>query len=155
MEFSPIRSTICSHACTGSTPCCAFTFCRKRRTTSPSPTMNRPSTVVSTCRAAGGPVCIAARTGWLYPEDTHAAHPWPQATTRVEVIPVMYDGDNWMWHSGWSGWVLMTVLMVVFWAVAITLVVMAIRYLSNGRVHSAGPTASQAQVLLANRYARG
>ena len=67
----------------------------------------------------------------------------------------MYDGDNWMWHSGWSGWVLMTVLMVVFWAVAITLVVMAIRYLSNGRVHSAGPTASQAQVLLANRYARG
>ncbi len=67
----------------------------------------------------------------------------------------MYDGDNWMWHSGWSGWVLMTVLMVVFWAVAITLVVMAMRYLSNGRVHSAGPTASQAQVLLANRYARG
>lgn len=72
-----------------------------------------------------------------------------------EVIAVMYDGNNWMWHSGWSGWAVMTVLMVAFWAVVITLVVMAIRYLTADRVHSAGPPASQAQGLLAERYARG
>ncbi len=68
---------------------------------------------------------------------------------------MMYDGDNWMWHSGGGGWVLMTVLMVAFWAVVITLVVMAIRYLSTGRTQSAGPPAGQAHVLLAERYARG
>ena len=67
----------------------------------------------------------------------------------------MYDGDNWMWHSGWGGWILMAVLMAVFWAIVITLVALAIRYLTVDRQRSAGPSASQAEVLLAERYARG
>jgi putative membrane protein len=75
----------------------------------------------------------------------------------------MYDGDGWMWHDGWGwgwgGWVLMTVVMVVFWAVVITLVVLAIRYLTSDRGRSAGPQpgpiTSGPEDVLAERYARG
>ena len=53
----------------------------------------------------------------------------------------------------------MGVLMVAFWAVVITLVVMAIRYLTSDRGKSAGPqtgaTVSGAEDVLAERYARG
>jgi putative membrane protein len=74
---------------------------------------------------------------------------------------MMYDGDGWMWHGGWGwgGWALMALSMAVFWAVVITLVILAVRYLTSDRDRSAGPqpgpTASPAEVLLAERYARG
>lgn len=68
----------------------------------------------------------------------------------------MYDGDGWMWHNGGTGWwILMAVLTVVFWAVVITVVVLAIRYVASDRGRSAGPTSAQAEDVLAERYARG
>ena len=66
------------------------------------------------------------------------------------------DGDSWMWHGGGSGWwILMAVLTVVCWAVVITVVVLAIRYVASDRGRSAAPTSARAQVVLAGRYARG
>ena len=46
---------------------------------------------------------------------------------------MMYGGDGWMWGGwGWGGWILMTLAMVVFWALVITAIVLAIRYLTGG-----------------------
>ena len=48
---------------------------------------------------------------------------------------MMYGGDGWMWNGGWGwgGWILMTLVMVAFWGLVITAVVLAIRYLASGR----------------------
>jgi putative membrane protein len=65
-----------------------------------------------------------------------------------------YDGDGW----GWAGWILMTVGMVAFWAVVITAVVLAIRYLTGSRGSAATSTSSgqtRAEDVLAERFARG
>ena len=47
----------------------------------------------------------------------------------------MYDDEGWMWNHGWgwgwSGWILTGLVMVVFWAVVITLVILAIRYFTS------------------------
>jgi putative membrane protein len=73
----------------------------------------------------------------------------------------MYDGGGWMWHDGWGwgGWILTALVMVVFWAVVISSVVFAVRYLTSDRGRSAGPqpgpTANRAEDVLAERYARG
>lgn len=90
-------------------------------------------------------------------EFARAAHASYQVAVFFlgEVSAVMYDMDSWMWDSGWGGWVLMTVLMVAFWAIVIALLVIVIRYLTTDRVRGSGPPASQAQALLAERYARG
>ncbi|NIH98791.1 putative membrane protein [Mycolicibacterium fluoranthenivorans] len=70
---------------------------------------------------------------------------------------MMYDG--WGWGGmGSGGWILMTVLMVLFWAAVITAVVLAIRYLTGPRHTSAHPPGSgpaRAEGLLAERFARG
>jgi putative membrane protein len=65
-----------------------------------------------------------------------------------------------MWHGGdwvWGGSILMTVAMVVFWALLITAVVLVVRYLvsshGTGSAPDAGP--GRAESLLAERYARG
>jgi len=52
---------------------------------------------------------------------------------------MMYDG--WMWGDGWGwgGWILMTVVMVLFWAVVITAIVLAVRYVGGSRHTSGGP----------------
>lgn len=67
---------------------------------------------------------------------------------------MMYGWDGW----GWGGWILMTVVMVVFWAAVITAVVLAIRYLATGG-RNPYPTApgvsSRAEDVLAERFARG
>jgi putative membrane protein len=65
-----------------------------------------------------------------------------------------------MWYSGdwgWGSWVLMTVAMVVFWALLITAVVLVVRYLASLRAGAADPTwvSNSAEDLLAQRYARG
>jgi uncharacterized membrane protein len=53
-------------------------------------------------------------------------------------LPMMYGGDGWMWGGwGWGGWILMTLAMVVFWALVITAIVLAIRYLTGGPLRSA------------------
>jgi putative membrane protein len=65
-----------------------------------------------------------------------------------------------MWYGGdggWVGWTLMTVAMVVFWALLITAVVLLVRYLASPQRGGANPAAgsTHAENLLAERYARG
>lgn len=66
---------------------------------------------------------------------------------------MMWYGGDW----GWGGWVLMTVAMVVFWALLITAVVLVVRYLVSAQRTGANPAsgAAHAENLLAERYARG
>ena len=71
---------------------------------------------------------------------------------------MMYGGDGWMWGGwGWGGWILMTLAMVVFWALVITAIVLAIRYLTGGsRANQASPSSGRgAEDVLAERFARG
>lgn len=65
-----------------------------------------------------------------------------------------------MSHHGdwlWGGSILLTVAMLVFWALLITAVVLAVRYLlssyGTGSHPAGGP--SRAEGLLAERFARG
>ena len=65
-----------------------------------------------------------------------------------------YGGDGW----GWAGWILMTVGMVAFWALVITAVVLAVRYVAGPRGTAASPPSlgqTHAEDLLAERFARG
>lgn len=51
---------------------------------------------------------------------------------------MMYDG--WGWGGmGSGGWILMTVVMVLFWAAVITAVVLAIHYLTGSAAHQRAP----------------
>ena len=76
---------------------------------------------------------------------------------------MLYGGDGCRWNGGWGwgGWILMTLVMVAFWGLVITAVVLAIRYLASGGSHHnrAGsgsvPADSRAEDVLAERYARG
>ena len=65
---------------------------------------------------------------------------------------MMYGGDGWMW----GGWILMSLVMVVFWALVITAIVLAIRYLW-GQPPDPGQSSSAraAEDVLAERFARG
>jgi putative membrane protein len=68
-----------------------------------------------------------------------------------------------MWHNadgwGWLGWILMTVGMVALWALVITALVLAIRYLATSRGSAPRPPSIPGQVraedVLAERFARG
>jgi putative membrane protein len=66
---------------------------------------------------------------------------------------MMWYGGDW----GWGGWILMTVAMVVFWALVITAVVLVVRYLTSQRPSDTSPAATSrtAEEVLADRYARG
>jgi putative membrane protein len=68
-------------------------------------------------------------------------------------LPMMYDGDGWMW----GGWILMTLVMVVFWSLVITAIVLAIRYLTGGGdPNQVSPSSARAaEDVLAERFARG
>ena len=74
---------------------------------------------------------------------------------------MMYGGDGWMWHQGgwgWGGWILMTIVMVLFWAAVITAIVLAIRYVAGGgrdRNQTRAGSARTAEDVLAELYARG
>lgn len=71
---------------------------------------------------------------------------------------MMYGGDGWMWGGwGWGGWILMTLVMVLFWALVITAMVLAIRYLTGGsHPNQASPSSARAaEDVLAERFARG
>ena len=79
----------------------------------------------------------------------------------------MYDDEGWMWNHGWgwgwSGWILTGLAMVVFWAVVISLVILAIRYFtseftserSGAGTTRPAPGPNRAEDLLAERFARG
>jgi putative membrane protein len=66
---------------------------------------------------------------------------------------MMYGNNTW----GWAGWILMSFGMVVFWALVITAIVLAVRWLIGQRGVAAPPVAGQsrAEDLLAERFARG
>jgi len=67
---------------------------------------------------------------------------------------MMWYGGDW----GWGGWVLMIVAMVAFWALLITAVILAVRYLAGPRGSAASRPAfgqTRAEDLLAERFARG
>lgn len=68
----------------------------------------------------------------------------------------MYDG--WMDGWGWGGWVLMCVVMVSFWAVVITAIVLGIRYpVGSGGASGGSPRYEppRPKDVLAGRFARG
>jgi putative membrane protein len=65
-----------------------------------------------------------------------------------------------MWHRGdwlWGGSIVLTLAMVVFGALLISAVVLAVRYLLSSQGSRAAPGAgpSRAESLLAERFARG
>ena len=67
---------------------------------------------------------------------------------------MMWYGGDW----GWASWILMTVGMVAFWALVITAVVLAVRYLAGPRGTDASPSGSgrtRAEGVLAERLAHG
>jgi putative membrane protein len=56
---------------------------------------------------------------------------------------------------GWGGWVLMSMVMVAFWAVLIVTVVMIVRSVSGDRRPSGRAPRHGAQDILDERFARG
>ena len=75
----------------------------------------------------------------------------------------MCGGHGWTWNGGygggwgWAGWLATTVVMVAFFALVITAIVAAVRYLNGGgHGHARHPGADrQPEHLLAERFARG
>lgn len=63
----------------------------------------------------------------------------------------------WMYNGGWGwgGWLMMTVGMTLVFAVVITVIVVAVRYLTTGHSGHATPVAHAPEALLAERFARG
>jgi putative membrane protein len=68
------------------------------------------------------------------------------------MMMMWYDGD---W--GWAGWALMTVGMVLFWALVITAVVLVVRHVAGARGSAAPPPpgSTRAEDVLAERFAAG
>ena len=65
---------------------------------------------------------------------------------------MMWYGSN----GGWGGWLLMTIAMVLFWALIITAVVLIVRYLVSQRhTGTSAVSARTPEEVLAERYARG
>ena len=64
-----------------------------------------------------------------------------------------------MWYGGnggWAGWLLMTIAMVLFWALIITAVVLIVRYLISQRLTGTSAVSARTpEEVLAERYARG
>jgi len=64
-----------------------------------------------------------------------------------------------MWSSGWHGWFIGPVMMILFLAVAVSVVVLIVRWLGgngHGTVHSSSkPTQRQAIEILKERFVLG
>ena len=63
-----------------------------------------------------------------------------------------------MYGWGWGGWIVMTLLMVLFWAAVITAIVLGVRYFSEGvsRRNQGGVWMTRTpEDVLAERFARG
>lgn len=71
--------------------------------------------------------------------------------------------NGWMWNHGyggwgWGGWILTAMVMVVFFALVITAIAAAVRYLSgpgHSGVRHTAPPGRRPEDLLADRFARG
>jgi putative membrane protein len=59
--------------------------------------------------------------------------------------------------AGWWGYLLTTVSMILFWALIIIAIIALVRYLRHGeqRTPAGRPQQSSAELLLAERFARG
>ena len=64
---------------------------------------------------------------------------------------MMYGWYGW----GWSGMIVMTLVMVAFWVAVITGIVLLVRYASADGQRGQAPQARTAEDLLAERFARG
>ena len=65
---------------------------------------------------------------------------------------MMWYGSN----GGWGGWLLMTIAMVLFWALIITAVVLIVRYLVSQRLTGTSAVSARTpEEVLAERDARG
>ena len=72
-------------------------------------------------------------------------------------------GNGGMWHHGyggwgWGSWILTAIVLTIFFALVITAIVAAVRYL-NGPSHRSGhhgpPPGRRPEGILAERFARG
>jgi putative membrane protein len=61
-----------------------------------------------------------------------------------------------MWNSGWHGWFLGPIMMIIFIAVAVVVVVLLVRWLGGGNAGATeAPRGKTALDILKERYARG
>ncbi|MGB8506332.1 SHOCT domain-containing protein [Mycobacterium sp.] len=63
-----------------------------------------------------------------------------------------------MYGWDWGGWIVITVVMVLFWAAVITAIVLAVRYLAGGvgqRSQGGDRLTRTPEDVLAERFARG
>lgn len=62
-----------------------------------------------------------------------------------------------MWYGGgWGGWIMMTVLMLLFWGGLLTAIVLAARaFGADNQARSRPTVSSRADELLSERFARG
>ena len=70
-----------------------------------------------------------------------------------------WDGSGWMWNGGYGGgwgWIVTAAMFTVLFAVVITAIVLAVRYLAGGRPGTQGaPQRRGAEDVLGERLARG
>ncbi len=64
-------------------------------------------------------------------------------------VGMCWDGNRWMGHGGYGGgwgWIVTAVVLVLFFAVVITAIVVAVRYLTGGghQGHGQSPTHARA-----------
>lgn len=70
-------------------------------------------------------------------------------------------GNGWMWNGGYGGgwsWVITALVLTLFFAVVITAIVVAVRYLAAGGRHpdqESAARSAQAEDVMAQRFARG
>ncbi|MFF3906381.1 SHOCT domain-containing protein [Streptomyces sp. NPDC001848] len=83
---------------------------------------------------------------------------------RPRKVPKKVIGVMWYGGWGWGGWLLMTLIMILFWGLLIAGVMALTHYLTGSRRgHQPGPRPSEesgwgsrrAEDLLAERFARG
>lgn len=60
-----------------------------------------------------------------------------------------------MWSSGWHGWFMGPIMMIVFLAIAVAVVVLIVRWLGGNAHGNPGPAQRQAADILKERFARG
>ena len=74
-----------------------------------------------------------------------------------------WDGNRWMWNGGYGGgwgwgWIVTAVVLSVLFALVITAIVLAVRYLTGPGRHGNARSPQQtrgAEDMLAERFARG
>ena len=79
------------------------------------------------------------------------------------VVDMCWGGNRWMGNGGYGGgwgwgWIVTAVVLILFFAVVITAIVLAVRYLTGAGHdgHGQSPTrARTAEDVLAQRFARG